>query len=366
MSNDSLALSGIAAGLPQEAEYDSVYAAVAATERGRWFLTEYASRNRHIDTDLLMAAITRIEAALRSDGTPNHPARALDINAVTERIADIAFELRERAADPALCDALDTVVHEIGGVPTNGAVDHGAEQVTSSANGHAAIAATGTVSVAEHQGGDSVTAADDSRSGSFEFELQDTEKFAEAAAALAASLNALSDEPEITAAAQSTAAVTAIPEHHYEETVAPELVDTADKTPRWYIEAPDFVFQPAGRQTYGGAAESTGRSDHGHSLLPGAQLLPGPQDDPAELFDLAPPGSILPHSASVLPAPRPAPSPLATSPAPALAQAGQATAIPPPQLRTATAQTVRPVSRPVSPLAALRALSAEELIALFG
>jgi hypothetical protein len=48
-----------------EAEYDSIYAAVAETARGRWFLTEYARRNRPSDTESSLATIARIEAALR-------------------------------------------------------------------------------------------------------------------------------------------------------------------------------------------------------------------------------------------------------------------------------------------------------------
>ncbi len=62
--NSPLALSGVDAGRPQETEYDAVYAAVSATERGRWFLTEFASRNRHADTGPLIAALARIEAAV--------------------------------------------------------------------------------------------------------------------------------------------------------------------------------------------------------------------------------------------------------------------------------------------------------------
>ena len=37
---------------------------MTATERGRWFLTEYANRNRGADTDQVVAAIARIEAAI--------------------------------------------------------------------------------------------------------------------------------------------------------------------------------------------------------------------------------------------------------------------------------------------------------------
>ena len=50
---------------PSEADYDVIYAAVMESERGRRFLAEYARRNRHADTQLLLGAIDRIAVALR-------------------------------------------------------------------------------------------------------------------------------------------------------------------------------------------------------------------------------------------------------------------------------------------------------------
>jgi hypothetical protein len=128
MSSDPLARSDIWPDVPKEAEYDAVYAAVTATERGRWFLTEYASRNRHTDTHLLLAAIARIETAIHNDSggsptaaaidriaalTASHTPLPSDISAAVERIQDIAFGLRERAVDAAVCDALDAALREI-------------------------------------------------------------------------------------------------------------------------------------------------------------------------------------------------------------------------------------------------------------
>ena len=70
MSSQTLAQSDKAAAPPNEAEYNAVYAAVTATERGRWFLKEFADRNRSADTDLIMAAIARIEAAIAGGAAP--------------------------------------------------------------------------------------------------------------------------------------------------------------------------------------------------------------------------------------------------------------------------------------------------------
>jgi len=47
-----------------EADYDAIEAAVMETARGRWFLAEYARRNRHADTTMLLKALDRIEASI--------------------------------------------------------------------------------------------------------------------------------------------------------------------------------------------------------------------------------------------------------------------------------------------------------------
>ena len=267
MSNDPLALSGITAGLPQQAEYDAVYAAVTATERGRWFLAEYASRNRQADTDLLVAAIARIEAAIRGDAVAQSSAvagrdltdiaaaidrirtaigtertRLSDIGAAAERIADITFELRERAVKTALCDALDAEVREICKAAAN-AEAHGenahdpvkllrelasrvdvlirlslAGQAASPISNHdaddsaAPAADNGAIAPGETPPATLVQPQDGTRgldegsspeSGSFDMELQDNKKFAEAAAALAASLSSLTDESQVACEPQS-------------------------------------------------------------------------------------------------------------------------------------------------------------------
>ena len=58
---------------PSEADYDAIYAAVMESERGRRFLAEYARRNRHADTQLLLGAIDRIAVALRLQSTVIEP-----------------------------------------------------------------------------------------------------------------------------------------------------------------------------------------------------------------------------------------------------------------------------------------------------
>ncbi len=50
-----------------EADYDVIEGAVLETERGRWFLAEFARRNRHADTGVLLDAIGRIEMAVSGE-----------------------------------------------------------------------------------------------------------------------------------------------------------------------------------------------------------------------------------------------------------------------------------------------------------
>jgi hypothetical protein len=52
-----------------ENDYQSVCDAISASARGRAFLAEYARRHRHADTEVLLAAIDRVETRLRADGT---------------------------------------------------------------------------------------------------------------------------------------------------------------------------------------------------------------------------------------------------------------------------------------------------------
>ncbi len=63
MAEDNLALT-LDGPASAEVDFDAIHDAFMDTERGRWFLTEYARRNRHADTALLLAAIGRIESIL--------------------------------------------------------------------------------------------------------------------------------------------------------------------------------------------------------------------------------------------------------------------------------------------------------------
>jgi len=144
------------------ADYDAIAAAVMETARGRWFLAEYARRNRQTDTEMVLSAIARLErlctvpaamldqgadlsetartiAELRDDldraGVGGASARlsarihetAAGIVEATEAIQEIAWTLREDGAPPELCDRLDRRATEIYGATT--VIEAGANQI---------------------------------------------------------------------------------------------------------------------------------------------------------------------------------------------------------------------------------------------
>src|SRR6476659_4425219 len=66
MADEAFALSPISARatLPREEDYAAIAEAFMETSRGRWFLTEYAKRNRNTDTRMVLDAVARIEQSL--------------------------------------------------------------------------------------------------------------------------------------------------------------------------------------------------------------------------------------------------------------------------------------------------------------
>src|SRR5712675_1634749 len=66
MADEAFALSPISAraAQPSEEDYAAISEAFMETSRGRWFLTEYAKRNRNADTRMVLDAVARIEQSL--------------------------------------------------------------------------------------------------------------------------------------------------------------------------------------------------------------------------------------------------------------------------------------------------------------
>jgi hypothetical protein len=146
MADDAFALSPISAraAQPSEADYDAIQEAFMETSRGRWFLGEYAKRNRNADTRMVLDAVARIEdtmaaskkpvrdplldqalATLRSALTQAREAAqtavtdlAIEQNLAPVRkgarvIREIAWRLREIGADGRICDLIDSQVGAI-------------------------------------------------------------------------------------------------------------------------------------------------------------------------------------------------------------------------------------------------------------
>jgi hypothetical protein len=151
MSEELLAISRISPPPAAQADYDAICAALMHTARGRWFLEEYAKRNRSADTKLLLTAIQRIEAVvcaerskqaaqqgLRTDllemakaitrtraevaeiradataeqappgnGAAREPQQPRDVFAAAERIRDVTWAMRGHGFDPSTCDQLE-------------------------------------------------------------------------------------------------------------------------------------------------------------------------------------------------------------------------------------------------------------------
>jgi hypothetical protein len=148
MADEAFALSPISAraAQPREEDYDAISEAFMETSRGRWFLGEYAKRNRNADTSMVLDAVARIEQAMAAQRQPA-PDRglaealaairaaldearraasvALDGLAIEENLApvrkgarvirEISWRWREIGADGRICDLLDSQVSAIEG-----------------------------------------------------------------------------------------------------------------------------------------------------------------------------------------------------------------------------------------------------------
>jgi hypothetical protein len=147
MTDDVFALSPISARAvqPSEADYEAIRDAFMETSRGRWFLGEYAKRNRNADTSMVLDAVARIEevlatqrqapppdnrlpealAAIRSalERATETAGAAFDGAAVEANLApirkgiviikEISWRWREIGADGRICDLIDSQLDAI-------------------------------------------------------------------------------------------------------------------------------------------------------------------------------------------------------------------------------------------------------------
>ncbi|MCD0421270.1 hypothetical protein LOC51_28965 [Rubrivivax sp. JA1024] len=143
--------------MPSDADYDAIREAFMETSRGRWFLNEYAKRNRNSDTTMVLDAVARIEQTLAAQKQAQAEAAgeslialramvgeararvakaiaALDDTATltaahrgARAVSEVASTLRECGADARICDLLDQQVAAIeGGHRLVATIDRGA------------------------------------------------------------------------------------------------------------------------------------------------------------------------------------------------------------------------------------------------
>ena len=143
MADEAFALSPISAraSLPGEEDYEAIREAFMETSRGRWFLGEYARRNRNADTRMVLDAVARIEDALAAQRQQPPPAaeeHAQALAAIRSAVAEaeqaasatldglgleeslapirkgvriireISWRWREIGADGRICDLIDS------------------------------------------------------------------------------------------------------------------------------------------------------------------------------------------------------------------------------------------------------------------
>jgi hypothetical protein len=341
----------------------------------------------------IAAAIDRIEAALGAGATP-----APDISAAIERLLDIAFMLHERPVEATLCDGLDAAIREISEATmraesTAAGIRDAAELMRALAGRVREMMALSSAGRGGSQAaGENVDAT--SGAGFFALATNDGETFAQAVAELAASLPMLGDapsepvdaaqasEPELepesgegapapaaeiapsdnvlspAVEAQQTAAETGITDN---DTAPPQLASTdaslsevvLNQASDDFFSSPNFSIEaPISEQTE--SAQILREEPPSEAVLPAqnfsTETVPGPQEDPADLFE---PASLpTPLAEAAVPV-------TADAPVPAEPPAEPPRAVPPPPARA--------IPRPPGsdPLAAVRDLSEEERIALF-
>ena len=108
-----------------EIDYDAIEAAVTETVRGRWFLAEFARRNRLVETRQLLDAMGRIEAAMGQQ--PAMPSADPSVRLLIQRIKEVASQLgtvaddmREAGVDDYLVAAVDLQARAVAGMMRGG------------------------------------------------------------------------------------------------------------------------------------------------------------------------------------------------------------------------------------------------------
>ena len=98
-------------------DYDAIEAAVMETTRGRWFLAEYARRNRNADTDQILTSLDRIERTIRRDrATPDIDRIRLDLADMAEAISRTKQEIAQMKLDTEHGGRFADASHELDAI----------------------------------------------------------------------------------------------------------------------------------------------------------------------------------------------------------------------------------------------------------
>jgi hypothetical protein len=403
MADEAFALSPISAraSLPGEEDYEAISHAFMETSRGRWFLGEYAKRNRNADTRMVLDAVARIEQTVTAQKQAAEQAAAetrltealaairravyeaqaaaaaavqnlgLEDNLAPVRkgsriIKEISWRWREIGADSRICDLLDSQV---------AAIDEACEKIGSASPAAALIAAFDLIKAR-------IAGLDDGDRGA-----------PPAPEAAAPSSSAVAPDPADVEAAQETSAAddaaagSHMPAEAVVETaeaVAPAgAIETSEQAADATAEVADITAEIADVAPEAAAESAEAADAYDEALLDMVALemaAPEPADfddgpsaigDEIEEMVSPPPAPIL---AVAKPEPVAAPKPLA-APEPPAAQASLQPALDPapkpvvePSLGSsllASGLLHKPKHAASDPLAPIRRMSQAEKVALF-
>lgn len=93
-----------------DADFETIEAAVNETVRGRWFLAEYARRNRVADTERVLEGIARVEQAVRAQSVlPGFDAERFQLAAedIARKLIEISQQMRASRQADEICASLE-------------------------------------------------------------------------------------------------------------------------------------------------------------------------------------------------------------------------------------------------------------------
>ena len=106
-----------------ETDYETIEAAVTETVRGRWFLGEFARRNRTAELRQLLDAMARIENVVSTAQQPALPPSDPSIRMLMQRVKEIAGqlgtlsgEMRGAGVDPRFSESVDHQARAVAGM----------------------------------------------------------------------------------------------------------------------------------------------------------------------------------------------------------------------------------------------------------